>query len=159
VVEHLLEFIEYDSEQYHQAALLRYQLFYAEHHIPFDAIFDPQEPQDLHLAAIEPITKQLLAYGRLSQNNPTKFKIYQMVVEPAYQGQGLGSIVLQGLMQAAIQAVAQASINEGGGHLVVLNARVAKVGFYQKQGFVVTGEIVKSLLTGELHYPMEKRIS
>jgi GNAT superfamily N-acetyltransferase len=81
-----------------------------------------------------------------------------MVVEPAYQRQGLGAIILQGLTQAAIQAVAQANTNEGGSHLIVLNARVAKVGFYQKQGFVVTGEIVKSLLTGELHYPMEKRI-
>jgi predicted GNAT family N-acyltransferase len=149
VVEHLLEFIEYDSEQYHQAALLRYHLFYAEHHIPFDAIFDPQEPQDLHLAAIAPITKQLLAYGRLGQNNSTEFKIYQMVVEPAYQAQGLGAIVLQGLMQAA---------SERGGRLVVLNARVAKVGFYQKQGFVVTGEVVQSLLTSELHYPMQKQI-
>jgi hypothetical protein len=30
--------------------------------------------------------------------------------------------------------------------------------FYQKQGFEVTGEVAKSLLTGELHYSMQKQI-
>ncbi len=62
-----LRVIEYDSPEYQQAAQLRYRLFYQAHNIPFAAIFDPQEPQDLHLAITDKTTRCVLAYGRLGQ--------------------------------------------------------------------------------------------
>jgi predicted GNAT family N-acyltransferase len=139
--------IEYGSEAYNQAAQLRYQLFYQEHSIPFESIFDPQEARDLHLAIIANLDDQLLAYGRLGQNHDQAFQIYQMVVRPDYQRRGLGRRLIQALIAAAIEHGAQA---------VVLNARVAKIQFYQKNGFKPVGEICASSMTGVPHIKMQK---
>jgi predicted GNAT family N-acyltransferase len=139
--------IEYGSEAYNQAAQLRYQLFYQEHSIPFESIFDPQEAQDLHLAIIANWDDRLLAYGRLGQNHDQVFQIYQMVVLPDYQGLGLGRRLLQALITAAIDC---------GAHSVILNARVTKMPFYQKNGFKPVSEICASSMTGVPHIKMQK---
>lgn len=143
-----LKVIEYDSTEYHQAAQLRYQLFYREHHIPFASIFDPQEPEDLHLGIIDITTNSVLAYGRLGRQSITKFKIYQMVVVPEYQRCGLGSQVLSALFAAAI---------DRGASLVILNARLTQVPFYQKFGFESVGEVFPSVVTKEPHIQMQKQ--
>ena len=145
-----LTFVEYDSLEYHQATQLRYRLFYQEHGIPFKSIFNPQEKQDLHLVIAANRTNHVLAYGRLSQNSIDEFQIYQMVVEPEYQGQGLGKLILQALIDAAT--------NQGASRLV-LNARVTKVNFYQKSGFEPIGEVFASSSTGVPHIKMQKEIS
>jgi predicted GNAT family N-acyltransferase len=144
-----LKFIEYGSEEYSQAAILRYQLFYQEHGIPFESIFDAQEEQDLHLAIIANSANRLLAYGRLGQHSLDEFQIYQMVVVPEYQGHGLGMRLLQGLLEAAIDV---------GANLVILNARVTKMQFYQKFGFQPVGEVFASLMTGVPHIKMHREI-
>jgi predicted GNAT family N-acyltransferase len=144
-----LQIIEYGSDEYHQAARLRYLLFYQPHHLPFDSIFDPQEADDLHVAIATNPGDRVLAYGRLGQNSANEFKIYQMVVAPEYQRQGLGMRILQALTQEAIAR---------GANLVILNARIAKVPFYQKFGFETVGEVFPSSMTGEPHIKMQKRI-
>jgi predicted GNAT family N-acyltransferase len=144
-----LKFIEYGSEEYSQAAILRYRLFYQEHDIPFESIFNPQEEKDLHLAITATPANRLLAYGRLGQNSLNEFQIYQMVVVPEYQGHGLGMRLLQGLLEAAI---------ERGANLVILNARVTKMQFYQKFGFNPVGEVFASSMTGVPHIKMHKEI-
>jgi predicted GNAT family N-acyltransferase len=142
-----LEQIEYGSDRYHQAAQLRYRLFYQEHNIPLAAIFDPKEAQDWHLAILASPDRRVLAYGRLSQNCASEFQIYQMVVEPTYQGCGLGKSILQALIELAV---------EQGAKRVILNARVEKAGFYQKHGFQVIGEMFASSMTGIPHVRMQK---
>jgi predicted GNAT family N-acyltransferase len=142
-----LERIEYGGDRYHQAVQLRYRLFYQEHNIPLAAIFDPQEAQDWHLAMLLDRTNQVVAYGRLSQNSATEFQIYQMVVEPTYQGCGLGKSILQALMELAV---------EQGAEWVILNARVEKAGFYQKHGFQPEGKVFESSMTGIPHIKMQK---
>lgn len=141
--------IAYGSEAYNQAAQLRYELFYQEHNIPFESIFDPQEAEDLHFAIINNADHRVLAYGRLSQPQPNIFQIYQMVVLPAYQGRGLGKRLLQGLMAVAIDREAD---------IVVLNARVTKMPFYQKSGFTPVGAVFASSMTGVPHIKMQKVI-
>jgi predicted GNAT family N-acyltransferase len=141
--------IEYGSPEYQQAAHLRYRLFYQAHSIPFAAIFDLREQQDLHLAITEHSTQRVLAYGRLGQTSSNQFQIYQMVVEPECQGQGLGKTILQALTEAAIQR---------GASLLTLNARVAQMQFYQKLGFQPVGEMFPSSMTGIPHIKMQKRI-
>jgi predicted GNAT family N-acyltransferase len=142
-----LKVIEYDSAEYHQAAQLRYQLFYQEHHIPFASIFDPQEPEDLHLGIINLTTNRVLAYGRLGRQSITEFKIYQMVVVPEYQRCGLGRRVISALFEAAI---------DRGASLVILNARLPQVPFYQKFGFESVGEVFSSVVTKVPHIQMQK---
>jgi predicted GNAT family N-acyltransferase len=141
-----LKLIEYGSEEYNQAALLRYRLFYLEHHIPFESIFAPQEQQDIHVAIAINSTHSVIAYGRLGQNSLHEFQIYQMVVEPDYQGQGMGKRILEALLEVAIAS---------GAERVILHARVEKIQFYQKSGFVPIGEIFPSPTTNVPHQKMQ----
>lgn len=144
-----LKFIEYGSPEYYQAALLRYRLFYQDHGIPFEALFNKHEHQDLHAVIVNSLDHCVHAYGRLAQNNPNEFQIHQMVVEPKWQAQGLGTQILQALTKAA---------TEQGATLLVLNARVMKIGFYQEFGFEPIGEIFSSNLTGIPHIKMQKHL-
>jgi predicted GNAT family N-acyltransferase len=147
---HQLQLVTYGSEAYHQAAQIRYHLFYQEHNISFESIFDAQEEQALHLSVIERISDRVLAYGQIRQNSPDEFQIHQMVVLPEFQGQGLGTQILQGLIAAAI---------ERGARLLLLNARVAKAQFYQKFGFEPLGDVFPSSMTGVPHIKMQKQIA
>ena len=144
-----LKFVEYGSLEYQQAAQLRYRLFYQEHSIPFESIFDPQEKQNLHLVIITKTQNQILAYGRLDRKSSDEFQICQMVVEPEYQRQGLGTLILEELTKVA---------TNNGASLVILNARVTKVQFYQRCGFEPIGEVFASSSTGVPHIKMQKKI-
>ncbi|VEP18415.1 putative acyltransferase [Hyella patelloides LEGE 07179] len=145
-----LKFVEYGSPEYQQAAQLRYRLFYQEHCIKFESIFEPQEKQNLHLVITANPEHKVLAYGRLDRKSADLFQICQMVVEPKHQRQGLGKLILKELTKVAIQQ---------GASLVVLNARVAKVQFYQKYGFEPIGEVFASSSTGVPHIKMQQKIS
>jgi predicted GNAT family N-acyltransferase len=147
MIQDRLKLIEYGSEEYYQAAILRYHLFYRQHNISLESIFNPQEKQDLHLAIITNSGNRVMAYGRLGQNSTDEFQIYQMVVVPECQGKKLGTRILQALTEIAI--------SRGAGHLI-LNARITKVGFYQKFGFESVGKIFPSLMTGVPHIKMQK---
>jgi predicted GNAT family N-acyltransferase len=144
-----LKLVEYGSDEYYQAAQLRYDLFYQEHNISFESIFESQEKQDLHLAITASSGNRVLAYGRLGQNSLDEFQIYQMVVLPECQGQGLGKRILQALTEAAI---------ERGASRLILNARVTKVKFYQKFDFESVGEVFASSMTGVPHIKMQKEM-
>ena len=150
ITNYQLKLVECGSSEYRQAARLRYRLFYREHGIQFESIFDPQEQQSLHLVIKANIGDRVLAYGRLDRKNFNEFQIYQMVVEPKYQRQGLGTIILQTLITIA---------TDRGASLIVLNARVAKVQFYQKHGFQSIGEVFASPSTGVPHIKMRKKIT
>jgi predicted GNAT family N-acyltransferase len=144
-----LKLVEYGSDEYYQAAQLRYDLFYHEHNISFESIFESQEKQDLHLAITGSSGNRVLAYGRLGQNSLDEFQIYQMVVVPECQGQGLGKRILQALTEEAI---------ERGASRLILNARVTKVKFYQKFNFESVGEVFASSMTGVPHIKMQKEM-
>ena len=147
ITNYQLKFVEYGSFEYQQAARLRYRLFYQEHGIQFESIFDPQEKQSLHLV-IKADTDRILAYGRLDRKSCDEFQIYQMVVEPKYQRQGLGTLILTTLIATA---------SDRGASIIVLNARVAKVQFYQEHGFQSIGEVFASASTGVPHIKMQKK--
>lgn len=144
-----LKQIEYGSEEYDRAARLRYRLFYEQHHIPFESIFDDREKEDWHLAILEILPNRVLAYGRLSRNRDNEFQIYQLVVVPEKQRQGLGKQMLQALTQLAARK---------GAERLTLNARVVQMEFYQKSGFQPVGEIFPSPKTGVPHIKMQKKI-
>lgn len=147
-IDYQLKFIKYGSDEYYQAARLRYRLFYQECNILFESIFDSQEENDWHLAIITNVRNQVLAYGRLSQNFD-EFQIYQMVVEPKYQGLGIGKLILQELIKTATLQ---------GARFLILNARVTKVPFYEKFGFETMGKVFPSSSTGVPHIQMQKMI-
>jgi hypothetical protein len=76
ITNYQLKFVKYGSSEYQQAARLRYRLFYQEHGIRFESIFDPQERQSLHLVITN--TDRILAYGRLERKSVDEFQIYEL---------------------------------------------------------------------------------
>lgn len=140
-----LKFIGIDSFEYAQAIQLRHQLFYQEHGIELGAIASPQEHLHQHLALVDEHTQKVLAYGQLAQNSADECQIYQMVVDPHYQRQGLGRQILETLVD---RAIAQ------GATRVVLHARVTKIPFYERSGFAPVGNIFPSVQTGVPHIKM-----
>ena len=50
--QNLVKLIKYNSKEYQQAYQLRYRLFYAEHDLPWNQVFNPIKRHCCHLAII-----------------------------------------------------------------------------------------------------------
>ncbi|MDJ0568988.1 MAG: GNAT family N-acetyltransferase [Pleurocapsa sp. MO_192.B19] len=141
----LIKKIELNSEEYQQACQLRYQLFYQPHGLSFDSVFDNKETESIHLAIID--CNLVVAYGQLTQKNDRVYQIFQMVVHPNYQRQGLGKKLLAKLIAIAQQKDASK---------IVLDARISAINFYQQLGFKkIVGTEHPSAKTGVPHIYME----
>ena len=140
----LVKFICEDSLEYRQACQLRYELFFEEHNLPFEIVFD-RVANSSHGV----ITKgdRVIAYGRLTEKNRTIYQIKQLVVAPAYQKMGLGTKIVLALIALARQKNAAK---------VILDARIEAVPFYQKLGFVTFGREHPSPTTNVPHIYMKK---
>ncbi len=138
-----LNWIDTNSPFYQQALSLRYQLFFAEHELSKQILFDAQESHSSHLAAI--CQNTLVAYGRLSEIGNNTAQISQMVVCPKHQRRGLGSAIVDRLVEEARVL---------GATKVVLNARLDAINLYKKSHFLTTGEIYPSSSTGVPHIKM-----
>lgn len=143
-----VQFIEHGSAAYIGAAQLRYRVFYQPHGVDEDIINTQEEADDCHVAILQERSRQVLAYGRLA-HTAQQCTVHQMVVEPEWQGQGLGTLVLQILLERAKQL---------GCNSASLNARVAQAGFYERHGFQSVGDVFPSAATGVDHVTMETQI-
>ena len=143
----VVKLIEYESWEYQQACKLRYRLFYDDRSLFRSDVFSSEEKNYYHLAiSIEDL---IVAYGQLVSQTNSIYLIKQMVVEPNYQKQNLGT-------QIVLQAIALAQ--EQGATKIVLNSRLSAVGFYQKLGFYTCGVKFPSPTTGIFHISMKKNI-
>jgi predicted GNAT family N-acyltransferase len=148
IKESKIELIKYNSEEFQQACQLRYELFFAEHSLPWDIVQDERQAEYFHAAIL--IENSVVAYGQLVPQDNRIYQICQMVVKPSYQGQNLGSKILLCLID---QARAEKAI------ALTLNARITAVGFYQKFGFKTYGKQFCSTTTGIPHITMNKNLS
>ena len=142
---YLSRFVAHDSPEYKQAIQLRYRLFYEEHGIKMDSVLTAREQSAQHLVILKPDNRTVLAYGQLYRKSRSQYQIFQMVVEPAYQRQGLGSVVLDKLIKTV-------KYEKGG--LLTLSARTTHTGFYEKFGFKIDGAVFPSSSTGVPHIKM-----
>lgn len=142
-----VEQIAYDSEEFQQAASLRYELFFAEHNLPWSVVFDERQRNYCHGAIV--LQNCVVAYGQLLPQSNGIYRICQMVVTPQYQRQNLGSKILLFLIELAKK---QGAIG------LVLDARLSAVGFYRKHGFQTCGEQFPSSTTGILHIVMNREL-
>jgi GNAT superfamily N-acetyltransferase len=89
---------------------------------------------------------RVLAVGRVHMLGSQTAQIRYMAVEDSYQGQGLGSRILEQLEQAAMAA---------GCTSIVLDAREAALPFYQRHGYQRVSR--SHLLFGRIqHFRMSK---
>ena len=108
---------------------LRWRVLRAPWHQPRGSEKDDREAESEHLMIVGQDSRPL-AVGRLHFNNLAVAQIRFMAVDPAAQGRGLGTAILQELEQRARAA---------GATSIVLNSRDDARPFYQKHGFAVVG--------------------
>jgi len=142
-----VESIAYNSPEFQQAARLRYDLFFAEHNLPWSVTQDSNQGKYLHAAILHENT--VLAYGQLVPKKKGIYQICQMVVKPEYQDRNLGKQILSFLIEQAKKDRAFS---------LTLNARLTAVGFYQKLGFQTYGNSFPSNTTGVMHIAMSKNL-
>ena len=140
-----VELIAYNSPEFQQAAQIRYDLFFAEHNLPWSVTQHSSQDRYLHAAILDENT--VIAYGQLVSQDNQMYQLCQMVVRPEYQGQNLGRTILLFLIDLAKQESAIA---------ITLNARLTAVCFYQKLGFKTEGEPFPSAITGVPHIEMNQ---
>lgn len=133
------------SPEWQEARHLRYALFFEVHGLPFRVMDDGHEINAAHLVVKE--GDRVVGYGRLAELGRGRFEISQMVVHPAHQRKGIGKALLATLLDRADHA---------GAIEVTLNARVGAVSFYERAGFIKSGDIFLSKSTGVPHVFMKR---
>jgi GNAT superfamily N-acetyltransferase len=108
---------------------LRWQVLRAPWGQPRGAERDELESSSDHALIIDD-NDVALAVGRLHLNSPTEAQIRYMAVADAARGQGLGRRIV-----AYLETIAR----QRGASIVVLNAREAVAGFYQRLGYEIVG--------------------
>jgi predicted GNAT family N-acyltransferase len=124
------------------AAPLRFAVFVEEQKVPAEIEIDDQDSLSLHALAFD-AQGRAVATGRLLPDG----HIGRMAVARSARGSGVGTAVLQSLMQAA---------RERGHREVVLSAQTHAVPFYARLGFVTEGAIYDD--AGIPHVDMRRRL-
>lgn len=104
---------------------VRTEVFLVEQRVPVELEWDEMDAVSLHAAAFD-AAGRALATGRLLPDG----HIGRMAVRCDARAQGLGSVILTALMQAAKQR---------GQREVMLNAQIHAEGFYTRFGFAREG--------------------
>jgi YbgC/YbaW family acyl-CoA thioester hydrolase len=118
------------SEFQSQVTPLRMRVFVAEQGVHESLEIDEQDPLSLHVALMNSLG-HCVATARLLPAIEGTSRIGRMAVERQLRGTGLGSQVLQALIQKS---------RERGDRSVVLHAQLSAQGFYAKAGFSPNGE-------------------
>ena len=130
---------------YGEAAEIRYRALYEGLGLPRTLIEDTDGRTYVHFVAIAQ-DGRVIGYARLHLAGGES-QAYQIVVGETDRRRGVGTALVR-----AIEARASAE----GRDFLELDARDHAVGFYERLGFVVTGEPFLSLRTGTPHRHMWK---
>ncbi|MEY4588702.1 MAG: hypothetical protein RL497_778 [Pseudomonadota bacterium] len=117
-------------ESWQAIAQLRREVFILEQQVPEDLEWDDADAQARHFCLW--LEADLAAYGRLVLPEAGKGKLTRMAVRREWRRQGLGGALLRHVITQAVGLRLQ---------YLVLDAQLAAVPFYQRQGFVAWGEV------------------
>lgn len=111
----------------HAAQAVRHEVFVIGQHIPVELEWDDMDARSLHAVAVDE-TGRAVGTARLLPD----FHIGRMAVLESERGKGIGSRLLQTMMEVARQR---------GAPEVMLNAQVDAMPFYRRHGFMEEGEV------------------
>jgi predicted GNAT family N-acyltransferase len=137
--------ITHGSEAYQQMLQLRTEVLLQPIGIDPSFIKPVQEQEDILIGAFE--KDRLVGCCVLTRISQHVVQLRQMAVAKELQGKRIGNAIL-----AYAERVAQ----EQGFQTLMLHARNAVVPFYQKSGYIITGDPFEEV--GIKHYKMEKRL-
>ena len=129
------------------AQSIRHAVFTAELGIAGSLICDDADARAVHALASNRFGVPL-ASGRLLSAAPGVGQIDRMATLATVRGAGLGTAVLQALMQAA---------RDWGDRELLLHAQISAVGFYQRAGFSAYGAVFEE--AGLVHQAMRRTLS
>jgi len=133
-------------DEFKQYYALRYRILRAPWGESEGSEVDDIEDQCFHIMVTNDET--VLGIGRLQYNTENEAQIRYMAVEKAYEGKGIGRMLVNTLEQQA---------RNKNMCTVILDAREPAVGFYQKLGYSI--EKKSYLLFDKIqHYRMTKQI-
>ena len=140
-----LKIIDHDSNEYHQMIRLRDEILRK----PLGLYFDPEElnkeREDVLIGAFE--EDKLIGCCLLTRFNNTTCRLRQMAVSSNLQQKGIG---------ATLMNFAENVAREKGYETLMMHARKSAVGFYQKCGYIISGDEFYEVTIP--HYVMEKRL-
>jgi GNAT superfamily N-acetyltransferase len=139
----VVRFIDTTDPLFEQAKALRYAVLFEPFGVSKDTDFEDASFGSLHAVAL--VGDKVVGYGRL-QKRVGEAQVRHLCVDPSAQGGGIGTAVLQALIDRA---------RRDGVKLVYLNARFTAMGVYRRVGFTETGPIFHTEHTHLPHKRME----
>lgn len=140
-----LKIIDYGSKEYKQMLDLRRQILRKPLDLDFSEDEIEREKKDLHIAALE--DDEMLGCCMLTQTEPKTMRLRQMAVKPGSQYKGIGKVLMQ---------FAENIARDRGNKIMTMHARKTATGFYEKQGYEITGKEFEEVTIP--HYVMEKEL-
>lgn len=137
--------IDYGSADYSQMIQLRNEILRKPLNLTFAKEDLEKEKNDILIAAFE--EERMLGCCLLTKIDDERVRLRQMAVEKTLQGKGIG---------ASIMNYAENVARDRGYKILVMHARKTAIGFYEKLGYVVTGNEFTEVSIP--HFVMEKKL-
>lgn len=140
-----LKEIEHGSKEYKQMVQLRYEILRKPLGLTFTDEELAKEKNDILIGVFE--EDKMLACCMLTRFNNDSVRLRQMAVHKNLQGKGIG---------ASLMNFAENLARDRGFKNLVMHARKVAVGFYEKQGYKISGD--EFIEVSIPHYLMQKRL-
>lgn len=140
-----LKLIDHGTKEYKQMVDLRYQVLRKPLGLEFTAEELEREKEDILIGAFE--DDDMLGCCLLTKTDNETVRLRQMAVKAGLQGKGIGGVLMQ---------FAENLARDRGMKKIVMHARKTAIGFYEKQGYKVSGEEFQEVTIP--HYEMEKAL-
>ena len=147
----MLEFmqVEQDFSRYRDLVELRRRVLRIPLGLDFTARQLAEEKEDIHVAAyLDGALVGCVLLRAMDRSHSAVVKLRQMAVDPGHQRRGIGAQIL---------AFAERLAAERGYREIVLHARETAAPFYERAGYVPTGEIFTEVTIP--HREMVKRLA
>ncbi len=140
-----LKLIDYGSPEYHQMVQLRNDILRKPLGLSFQMDELEKEKDDILIGAFE--EDKMLGCCMLINTEPGTVRLRQMAVHKNLQGKGVGRALMQ---------FAENIARDRGFRKITMHARKSATGFYEKLGYVVSGEEYEEVTLP--HVVMEKQL-
>jgi GNAT superfamily N-acetyltransferase len=124
--------IDFGSSRYGELVELRYKILLEPLGLKFLDSFRPEEANYLHIGCIEQLDDKLVGGLILAPIDNEKIRLMQVAVDTIYQGEGVGKELIK---------YAEKRAKEAGYSQMVMHAMLSVVGFYEKMGYTVEGNV------------------
>jgi N-acetylglutamate synthase-like GNAT family acetyltransferase len=140
-----LKLIEHGSSHYHKMVTLRSEILRKPLGLAYSKAQLESEKGDILIGAFD--NDNIMGCCILSAGENSQIQLRQMAVSNAYQGVGIGAIIMK---------FAEETAKEKGFETIMMHARKTAVGFYQKLGYqIISNEFEEVSLP---HFEMSKKL-